>query len=111
MSKADVCLRRHLLISCFTSSRACVTTQPLVSEAESLRGAVDRRQSREEDRHPEEHISTEMERHVHRAGDADVDPAVPRLRPFELSQRLADGRADGALVADPPALQRPVRES
>lgn len=51
-----------------------------------------------------------MERGVHGACDADVHPPVPSLRPFHLPQGLADGRADGASVADSPALQRPLRE-
>lgn len=51
-----------------------------------------------------------MERGIHGACDADVHPPVPSLRPFHLPQGLANGRTDSASLADPPALQRSVRE-
>lgn len=51
-----------------------------------------------------------MERHIHRIGDANVDPSVSRLWSLKLSQGLADGRADSASDAYSSELQRKMRE-
>lgn len=51
-----------------------------------------------------------MERHIHRIGDAHVDPSVPRLRSLKLSQGLVDGRADSASDAYSSKLQWTMRE-
>lgn len=104
MSNRGYSYRTNHLIHCLNSSRTCVIAQSFVSEAESLCGVVNRRQSSEENRNTEEHISPEMERHVHGAGDADFDLAVSHLRSFQLSQGLADGRANSSSSADSAAL-------
>lgn len=91
-------------------SRARLVAEQWFSQAQPVRGAGDRQQEHSQNGAPEEYLHAQVWRGVHGAGDAQLDPAVPLLRPLELPQGLTDWWTNRISQSNITALQRPMRE-